>query len=133
MIVRNKKNGTLRNIAKVTVNHIGDFDDLINHSTCAFFYNHTDPKVGIVKYMDENGVIHEVEREITSAGNFQGSLADLRYKLVKKRGCRIISFSTYFKPEKMQKDEQACLTYGVIQNPILYTIIFNYPHTKGNE
>jgi predicted DNA binding protein len=134
MIVRSRKTGKLQNVKDVTIKHNGGFSDIVNHRTCEFFYNNTDPKVFFLD-ISKNGKTETRKYNITSAGNMHGLLADLRYTLIGEKGYMIESFRTYYKPKKLIEDEQQFLTNGLIQVPVSYKIIFNNNVTKpnGNE
>lgn len=124
MIVRSKKTGQLENVKDITIKHHGDFTDMINYSTCEFFYNNTDPKVFFLDLEDKNGSQITKQYNMMSAGNLHGLLADIRYTLIGEKGYRVKSFRTYYKPKKLIQDEQAFLTYGLIQEPVSYKVIF---------
>ena len=133
MLIRNKRTGKIDNIKDITLYHNGPFTDLINRSTCQFFYENTDPKTFFLELMDSKGKTHTRRYSITSTENLHGLLADIRFRLLGKKGYIVTRFRTFYKPERLIKDEQDYLTYGVIQEPVSYTVIFDNSTNKPNE
>ena len=60
-------------------------------------------------------------------------LADLRFRLVTEKRFTVTRLRTFYKPKKLIQDEQHFLTNGLIQDPVMYTIIFNNDVSKTNE
>ncbi len=133
MIVRNKKSGELDNIKNVNVKYNGTFSDIISHSTAKFLYENTDPKIFFLDLVDEEGNESVRQYNIVNTGNCHGLLADIRFRLVKTEKYTVKRLRTYYKPKKMQDDEQRFATNGIIQDPVTYTIIFNNQSTEVNE
>lgn len=134
MLIRNRKTKQIENIRDITIKHNGPFTDLINRSTCEFFASNTDPKIFFLELLDKkDGKTHTRKYNITSTENLHGLLADIRFRLLGKQGYIVTRFRTFYKPEQLIEDEQNNLTYGVIQEPVSYTVIFDYTITKENE
>lgn len=136
MLLRNKRTGKVDNIKDITIEHNGPFTDLITYSTCKFFFENTDPKVFLLELMDKNtGKTHTRRYNITSSPNhLQSLLADIRFRLLGDRGDYMVTrFRTYYKPEHIIRDEKQFLTFGLIQDPILYTVIFHNDTNKPDE
>jgi hypothetical protein len=132
MIVRNKKTGTLVNVKDINIKFQGTFSDIINHSTAKFMYENSDPKVFYLDIMDKDGIESTRRYNITSIERLHGSLADLRFKL-SRLGTTINKLHFFYKPRQVIHHEREHLTNGIIQDPVLYTVIFNNPITKTNE
>lgn len=133
MIIRNKETKELDNIKRVNIKFHGTFSDIINHSTAKFMSENTHPKVFYVDLIDKDGEETTRRYNITTTERLHGLLADLRYTLIGEKGYIIKSLYMPYKPKQMIKDEQNNLTSGIIQDPVLYTVIFNNTLTKTNE
>lgn len=132
MIVRNKKNGNLENIKDMKIKFHGTFSDIINHNTAKFICENSDPKFFYLDIVDKDGIESTRRYSITSIERLHGSLADLRFKLG-RAGNTVKKLHFFYKPKQVIRHEQQQLTNGIIQDPVLYTVIFSNPITKTNE
>jgi hypothetical protein len=133
LIVRNKSTNNLHNIKEVNIKFHGTFSDIINYNTACFLHDNTDPKVFFLDIIDRNGKYITKQFDITTRENVHGKLADLRFRFMGENGWTITRLRIYYKPKKLIQDEQNFMTYGLIQDPVMYTIIFNNDVTKPNE
>lgn len=133
MIVRNKSTDSLHNIKDLNVKFHGTFSDIINHSTAKFLNENTDPKVFFLDYITDKGDYVTRQYNIVGTENVHGLLADLRFTFVTEKKFTVTRLRTFYKPKKLIQDEQHFLTNGLIQDPVMYTIIFNNDVSKTNE
>lgn len=123
----------MHNIKEVNVKFHGTFSDIINYNTAKFLNENTDPKVFFLDFINDKGDYVTRQYNIVSAGNVHGLLADLRFTLVTGKKFTITRLRTFYKPKKLIQDEQHFLTNGLLQDPVMYTIIFNNDSVKSNE